>query len=222
MRSTTFEFFLFVALLLALYSVFMYVPTERQMGAVQRIFYFHVPSAMTAFLAYACAFVGSIQYLRTKRLGYDQFAAVTAELGVLFSIVVLITGPLWAKPTWGVYWRWEPRLTSMLIMFAMYVAYLMVRSYSASSPEGMRRIAAVLGIVSFVNVPFVYYSVYLWAPEQQLHPRSVELEPTMLHARYVCTIAVVLLFVYLLRRRLAQEQLAAQLDSALSQPANPS
>ena len=212
--STLLDGLLFCAILLSLYAVFMYVPGERQMGAVQRIFYFHVPSAMTAFLAYAIVCVASIQYLRTKQVRWDLIARVSAELGVLFSAIVLITGPLWAKPIWGVYWRWEPRLTSMLIMFTMYIAYLMVRSYSTSSAEGTRRVAAVMGIIAFINVPFVYYSVELWAPEQQLHPRSVELAPQMAQALNLCTASVIALFLYLLKRRFVQEKLALRLERA--------
>ncbi len=200
------------AMLAAIYSVFMYVPTERQMGVVQRIFYFHVPAAMTAFLAFAIVFGASIHYLRTSEERSDMIAQVAAELGVLFGLIVLVTGPLWAKPVWGVFWRWEPRLTSMLVTLAMYVAYLMVRSYSTASESGTRRVAAVLGVIAFANVPFVYYSVHLWAPEQQLHPRSVELAPEMVRARYLCTAAFAALFLYLLKRGLEQEKIARRID----------
>jgi len=220
--SILFDAIVFGTILLALYAVFMYVPGERQMGAVQRIFYFHVPAAMTAFLAYAFVFIASIQYLRTKEVRWDMVARISAELGVLFSIIVLMTGPLWAKPIWGVYWRWEPRLTSMLITFTMYVAYLMLRSYSTSSQEGTSRIAAVMGIIAFINVPFVYFSVQLWAPEQQLHPRSVELEPQMVHARYICTAAVMIFFLYLLKRRLEQEKFVLRLERLRTLIGNPS
>ena len=201
-----------VLMIAALFAVFVYVPTEREMGIVQRIFYFHVSSAIAAFLGYAIVFVASIQYLRTRRENWDSLALAAAELGVVFSLIVLISGPIWAKPIWGVYWRWEPRLTSMLITFTMYVAYLMLRSYSTSSQEGTSRMAAVMGIIAFINVPFVYFSVQLWAPEQQLHPRSVELEPQMVHARYICTAAVMIFFLYLLKRRLEQEKFALKLE----------
>ena len=208
-------------MLAAIYAVFMYVPTERQMGVVQRIFYFHVPSAMTAFLAFAIVFGASIQYLRTNADRWDMIARVAAELGVLFALIVLVTGPLWAKPVWGVFWRWEPRLTSMLVTLAMYVAYLMVRSYSSASESGTRRVAAVLGVIAFANVPFVYYSVHLWTPEQQLHPRSVELAPEMVRARYLCTAAFVALFSYLLKRGLEQEKIARRIARLRQRSHNP-
>ncbi len=195
----------FAAMLVALYMVFIYVPTEQQMGVVQRIFYFHVPSAITAFLAFFLVFVASIQYLRTQQERWDRLALCAAELGVVFSLIVLITGPIWAKPIWGAWWRWEPRLTSMLVMFTLYVAYLMVRAYGAH-PLQTRRFAAVLGILGFANVPLVHYSVHLWSPELQLHPRQVSLEPAMVYTKYVSYLAILLLFSYLLQWRLQLEE----------------
>lgn len=201
-----------VLMIAALFAVFVYVPTEREMGVVQRIFYFHVSSAIAAFAGYAIVFVASIQYLRTRRENWDSLALAAAELGVVFSLIVLISGPIWAKPIWGVFWRWEPRLTSMLIAFTIYVAYLIVRSYSTGSPERTRRFAAVLGIVAFVNVPMVYYSVNLWSAEQQLHPREVELAPAMVHTRYVAFAAIIALFAYLVKRRYELEKLAREIE----------
>lgn len=204
---TLFPALVFLSMTAALWAVFLYVPTEREMGLVQRIFYFHVPAAIAAFIGFLLVFVGSIQFLRTQQARWDRLARCAAELGVLFSLIVLFTGPLWARPIWGVYWRWEPRLTSMLILFTIYVAYLMVRSYGSESPQ-TQRFAAVLGILGFVNVPLVYYSVHLWAPEQQLHPRQVELSAEMQHTLYLCFAAFFLLFFYLLQRRLKIEQIS--------------
>jgi heme exporter protein C len=203
----------FATMLLALAAVFLYAPSEREMGDVQRIFYFHVPAAMTAFAAFFIVFIASIAYLNTRQARWDQIAIAAAELGVLFSTINLVTGPLWAKPVWGVYWRWEPRLTTMLITFAMYVAYLMVRAYASGEANQMRRIAAVLGIVAFVNVPLVYYSVDLWAPEQQLHPqRGIRIAPEMAQTKYLCYLAFGLLFFYLLRLRVELERSAGVLE----------
>jgi heme exporter protein C len=135
-----------------------------------------------------------------------------AELGVVFSLIVLISGPIWAKPIWGVFWRWEPRLTSMLIAFTIYVAYLIVRSYTTGSPDRTRRFAAVIGVVAFVNVPLVYYSVNLWSADQQLHPREVELAPAMVQTRYLAFAAIIALFFYLLKRRYELEKLARNVE----------
>jgi heme exporter protein C len=139
-----------------------------------------------------------------------------AELGVLFSLFVLISGPLWARPIWGVFWRWEPRLTTMMITFTIYVAYLMVRSYGEPG-ERTQRFAAVVGIFAFVMVPFVRYSINLWAADQQLHPPSVDLDPAMATTKYVSYIAFALLFGYLLRLRLSQLGNAAKLVQLIHQ-----
>ena len=199
-----------LAMVGALWAVFAYAPTERQMGPVQRIFYFHVSAAISAGLAYFLVFVGSVGYLRTRHDWWDRLGLAAAELGVLFSIFVLISGPLWARPIWGVFWRWEPRLTTMMITFTIYVAYLMVRSYGEPG-ERTQRFAAVVGIFAFVMVPFVRYSINLWAADQQLHPPSVDLDPAMATTKYVSYIAFALLFGYLLRLRLSQLGNAAKL-----------
>ena len=196
-----------IGMLAALYAVFLYVPTEKEMGLVQRIFYFHVPSAASAFLAFFLVFVASIQYLRTQAAKWDRLARCAAELGLLFSIIVLVTGPIWARPIWGVYWHWEPRLTSMLIMFTMYTTYLMVRKYGRDSAR-TPRLASVLGIAAFANVPLVYYSVNLWAAEQQLHPQRIELAPEMKYTLSICLCAFFLLFAFLLERSLELEKIA--------------
>jgi heme exporter protein C len=199
-----------LAMVGALWAVFVYAPTERQMGPVQRIFYFHVSAAISAGLAYFLVFVGSVGYLRTRHDWWDRLGLAAAELGVLFSIFVLISGPLGARPIWGVFWRWEPRLTTMMITFTIYVAYLMVRSYGEPG-ERTQRFAAVVGIFAFVMVPFVRYSINLWAADQQLHPPSVDLDPAMATTKYVSYIAFALLFGYLLRLRLSQLGNAAKL-----------
>ena len=199
--STLFAPLVYISMFSALVMVFLYVPTERQMGLVQRLFYFHVSSASTAFLSFLLVFLASIQFLRTGKLWWDHLALGAAELGVVFSLIVLISGPIWAKSYWGVYWRWEPRLTSMLIMFTIYTAYLMLRSYGANLSQ-TPRLAAVLGILAFVNIPLVYFSVRLWASEQQLHPQRIALETPMKYTLYVCQGAFLLLFLFMLKHRL--------------------
>lgn len=205
-----------IAVLVALGAALLYAPpdTPPQMGPswpfVQRIFYFHVSSAISAGVSYFLVFVGSIGYLMSRQDRWDRFAGVAAELGVLFSVFVLISGPLWARPIWGVFWRWEPRLTTMLITFTIYVAYLMVRAYGDPG-ERSQRFAAVVGIVAFVNVPLVHFSVRMWAADQQLHPPKIELASAMVHTKYVCYVAFALLYTTLMQLRLRQEHLAARL-----------
>lgn len=186
----------------AICAALLYAPTERSMGPVQRVYYIHVPSALTAYLGFFTVLVGSVQYLRTRREKWDLLAASAAELGVMFSVVVLVTGPMWAQPIWGVWWKWEPRLTSMLITLTTYVTYLIIRTYGDEGPQ-TRRLAAVFGIVAFANVPFVHYAVRLWAPEQQLHPQNVELAPAMRYTINLCYFAFFALFFWLLHLRYA-------------------
>ena len=191
---------MFVALLL----VFGYAPIEKTMGMAQKIFYFHVPSAIMAFCSFAIVFVASILYLKQKDDKYDRVASSAAEVGVIFSILMLLTGPIWARSAWGVWWTWEPRLTTTLILFLIFVGYLMLRNYG-SSGEQMKRYSAVLGIIGFVDVPLVYYSINWWAAEITSHPKSLELEPKM---KFVLTFSFfafgsVLLFLLLKRIELS-------------------
>ena len=212
MRSSLYSYIVFAAMLGALAAIFLWVPTEKEMGVVQRIFYFHVPSAISAFLAFFLVFIASIQYLRTREEKWDRLALSAAELGVMFGLIVLVSGPLWAKPVWGVYWRWEPRLTTMLITFTIYVAYLMVRDYGAQANQAPR-LGAVFGILAFVNVPLVEYSVEMWAADQQLHPpRNIELAPEMRYTKYICYAS----FFLLLFRLLAQRMELARMENAVA------
>ena len=135
-------------------------------GQLQRIFYVHVPSAWVGYLAFAVVFVSSIAYLRTGARRWDVLAESAAEIGVLFITLVLVTGPIWAHPVWGTWWQWDARLTSALVMWLTYVGYLFLRNLSAD-PSRTGRVAAVVGIVGFVNVPIVHFSVQWW---RTLHP----------------------------------------------------
>jgi heme exporter protein C len=200
------------ALLMAvsLYMVFVFVPTERTMGAIQRIFYFHVPLAWNGFLAFAVVFVFSIVYLRTRNMKWDNLARASAEVGMIFTTLVLITGVIWAKPIWGVWWTWDPRLTATLVLWLIYFAYLMVRGYTHERSRGAR-FAAVLGIVGFVDVPIVALAINLWRTQ---HPPALVFEggltPPMLVTMLVCIAAFIV--VYVLLAILRNEQLKAELE----------
>jgi len=191
-------------LLIALYCAFIYAPTETSMGDVQRIFYFHVPSAWVSFLAFFVVCLASIFYLKTGKDKWDRLAAASAEIGVLFIIIVLITGPLWAKPVWGTFWTWDARLTTSFVLFLIYAAYLMLRSYAVNNERGMR-LAAVFGIVGFADGPIVYMSIRWW---RTLHPQPViaggegsGLAPHMLTALLVSLLAFTVLYITLLKIR---------------------
>ena len=170
-RSSTLSRLGFVAWTLVAISLFLIFFVAREAvdemgGQLQRIFYVHVPSAWVAYLGFAIVFIASIAYLRTGSRRWDLLAHAAAEVGVVFCSLVLITGPIWAKPVWGTYWQWDARLTSALVLWLTYVGYLFLRGL-ATNPEGAGRIAAVVGIVGFINVPIVHFSVYWW---RTLHP----------------------------------------------------
>jgi heme exporter protein C len=160
---------LFLSMIIDLYLIFMFAPEERVMGQVQRIFYFHVPSAWVAFLAFFVVFIASIGYLWKKERKYDTVAFTSAEIGVIFATLVLVTGPIWARPVWNTWWEWSPRLTLFLVLWFIYVAYLMLRNF-VEGEERSARFAAVFGIVGFIDVPIVYVSIRLW---RDIHPTPV-------------------------------------------------
>jgi len=190
-----------LAIILAHYFALIAAPTERTMGDIQRIFYFHVPSAWVSFLAFFIVCVASIQYLRRGEPSWDTLARTAAELGILFITLVLLTGPLWAKPVWNTFWTWDARLTTSFILWLTYIAYLMLRGYTLD-PERGARFAAVFGIIGFVNVPLVYMSIRWW---RTLHPAPVigeggggGLAPGMIFPFIFALFAFTLLFITLL------------------------
>lgn len=152
----------------------VYTPTEIHQGLAQKIYYVHVPSAWAAMLAMGLLGVASILFLFLKDPRYDRFAAASAEVGTAFSLVMLTTGPLWARPVWGAWWTWDARLTLTLMMFFMFLGYLVLRS--AVTEPGLRaRYSAVLGICGLVLLPFIHLSVYLF---RTLHPQPIVLKPS--------------------------------------------
>ena len=152
-----------------LYLIFMVAPTDSVLGHVQRVFYFHVPIAIMSFVAFLVVFLGSLGYLVRRTPKWDAVAHASAEVGVVFVTLALLTGIIWARPVWNTWWTWEPRLTTTLILWLIYVAYLMVRSYAPTQSKGAVYAAAV-GIIGFIDVPIVYYSVVWW---RSIHPSPV-------------------------------------------------
>lgn len=170
-----------VLLSYALYLALEVAPTEATMGDVQRIFYYHVPSAWTAFLLFTINFVASVIYLIRKSVKADIVALVAAEVGVVFCTVVLVTGPIWARPVWGIWWTWDLRLTLTLVLWLIYVSYLMLRRFSSSGQTPL--IAAVLAVLGALDVPLVYFSIWFFRTQ---HPSPViggggSLDPRMAH-----------------------------------------
>lgn len=192
----------FLAMLAAIYLVFVYVPSDRVQGIVQRIFYFHVPLAIMTFVAFSVVAVASACFLWRGSRAWDRVAYASAEIGMLFCTLVLITGPIWAKPVWGTWWTWDARLTTTLILWLIYAAYLMMRNVSGPGEQGARY-AAILGVVGAFDIPIINRSVYWW---RTIHPAvlitreggsglaDVRMQATL----GVCFLAFLLLFTWLL------------------------
>ncbi len=149
--------------------VFLVAPIEARMGIVQKIFYFHVPSAYAVYIGAAACFGGSIAYLAHPSDVADAIARAGAEAAVAFGAIVLTTGPLWGAKAWGAFWTWDPRLTTELLSVLIYVAYLVLRTFAGDGP-GERRFAAALGVVGAANLPIIHYSVQKWGGQ---HPMVI-------------------------------------------------
>jgi heme exporter protein C len=194
-----------VVMLAAIYAVFVYVPTDKFQGIVQRIFYFHVPLAIMTFVAFGTVAVASALFLWRGGRGWDRLAHSSAEVGMLFCTLVLITGPIWAKPIWGTWWTWDARLTTTLILWLIYAGYLMLRSISGPGDQGARY-AAIVGVVGAIDIPIINRSVYWW---RTIHPAvlitreggSGLVDPRMRLTLEICFLAFLLLFIWLVRIR---------------------
>ncbi len=194
-----------MGLVVMLYMIFLYAPEEMTMGEVQRIFYVHVACAWPALMGFIIIFVSSIIYLWKRTQSADELAQTTAEVGFIFCTCVLVTGPLWAKPAWGVWWAWDARLTLTFLLWLLYVAYLMLRNYLVN-PGRAANLCAVVGIIGFVDVLIDYMAIRWWRTQ---HPQPVVLggpdsglDPRMLATLLVSVCVFTLLFFLLVRIRL--------------------
>ena len=199
------------------YQALVAAPTEATMGDVQRIFYYHVPSAIAAFTLFFVNFIASIVYLLRRSNRADAIAVSAAEVGVVFCTVVLVTGPLWARPVWGIWWTWDARLTSTLVLWLIYVSYLLLRRFSTGQ---VATVAAALSVFGFLDVPFVYLANRIFRT-QQPQPIS-ELDPRMATAllwnmaAFLCFAALVLWLRYMLERTRQQLQERQAMDHMMS------
>ena len=192
-------------MLAALWIVFMVVPNEREMGIVQRIFYFHVGAFWAAYLGFFIVAGASARYLWTGSRAADRLAESAAEVGVLFCTLVLITGPLWARPVWGVWFTWDPRLTMTVILWGIYTSYIMLRAFGGDD-DAVRRWAAVLGLVGVLDIPIIMVSVRLL---RGIHPAVIArneggsglVDPWMRIGLLVSSVAILLLAGWLIRLR---------------------
>jgi heme exporter protein C len=199
-----------VALFVALWMALIWSPSDAAMGNVVRLLYVHVANAWLAYLAFVVVFLASVAYLWTKRLVFDAIAVASAEIGVLFTGLTLVLGSIWARPTWGVWWSWEPRVITTAVMFAMYVGYLLLRNLSSDLERRATR-SAILGIVLVVDVPIVHLSV-TWMNALHQLPSVLRpdlqptLDPSMLAALIAMTIAFTFLYGFLMSARVEIEQ----------------
>ena len=180
-------------------------PSEQTMGLIQRVFYYHVPSAMMLFLSAFICGIASAVFLFKRSEAADRLAVAAGELAVVFGLIVLVTGPMWARKAWGVWWQWDARLTSSLLLWMMFVAYLLVRRYGG---PGSEKLSAAMAIFGMANVPFVYVSVNFW---RTIHPNTnvlMTLAPGMRGPFWFCVASFLLLYGLLLtlRKRLEDQR----------------
>ncbi|MER3484111.1 MAG: cytochrome C assembly protein [Meiothermus sp.] len=202
-----------VALLVGFYMA-LSAPPDANQGWLVRILYLHVPMAWLCYLAIFGTLAYSVAYLVRRNPKYDRVAAVSAEIGLMFSALTVLSGALWGRPTWGVYWTWEPRLTTFAILIAVYVGYFIVRS-AIEDPELRANASAAIGILGSINVPISYMSVKWWRSLHQtqtidLTTGRINMEPAMLLALMVNLLAFTLLYFALMRLRGAVAKRAAE------------
>ncbi|HEY2460455.1 MAG TPA: cytochrome c biogenesis protein CcsA [Candidatus Acidoferrum sp.] len=194
----------------AAYAAFFIAPTERTMGPIQRIFYLHAPSGMVALLAFFICFVGNIAYVFQRQARWDWLGVSAAEVGMAFCTVLIITGPIWAHPVWGIWWTWDARLTLTFVLWLLYASYLLLRTL-VEDPDRRALISAIYGIFAFLDVPLVYGSIRWWRTQ---HPQPVVfggqgsgLEPTMKKVFWFWVFNLIVLMIFLIRERYALESL---------------
>ena len=196
------------------FMAFIHSPDAQVLGATVRIFYIHVSVAWLAGLAFLVNWAGSILYVWRRDLRVDRWAAASAEIGAVFTTGILITGSIWARVAWNTWWTWDPRLTTSLVMWFVYAAYLVLRS-GIPRPESRAMVSSIVGIISFVDVPIVFLSTRWW---RSIHPvieqnGSFAMTPTMLLAMFAMLGAVSAFYIYVLRIRVRQETARDALES---------
>jgi len=207
-----------VAILLVIasaYAAFFIAPEERTMGLIQRIFYFHVSSAWAGFTAFFLCFLGNLLYVWKRDPKYDWLAVSGAEVGLAFTTVVLITGPIWAHPVWGIWWTWDARLTSTFVLWLLYVSYLLLRTL-ADEPDRRALLSSLFGIFAFLDVPLVFGAIRWWRTQ---HPQPViaggegsGLEHTMKLVFFFSAFAMHVFMAFLVAERYALEKMQTETD----------
>jgi heme exporter protein C len=208
----------FVAILLVIisaYASFYVAPEERTMGLIQRIFYFHVSCAWAGFTAFFLCFLGNLLYVWKREQKYDWLGVSGAEVGLAFTTVVLITGPIWAHPVWGIWWTWDARLTSTFVLWLLYVSYLLLRTL-VEEPDRRALLSSLFGIFAFIDVPLVFGAIRWWRTQ---HPQPVimggqgsGLDPTMKMVFFFSAFAMHVLMAFLVAERYALEKMQTEAE----------
>lgn len=191
------------------------VGADVEQGEVQRLMYVHVPAAWTAFVAFFVVFIGSVLYLVQRDARFDRLAVGAAESGVVFIALALATGMIWGKPTWGVWWTWDPRITTTALLLAIFVGYLAVRGF-ADDPDRRARWSAIVGILGFIQVPIVYLSVVWWRTLHQPPSSARSVSPEIWFAWMLNFGAFLLVFAYLATRRAQLEKVEGEIEARLA------
>ena len=207
--------------------VFVFAPTETEQGFVQKIMYIHVPSVIVTYLAFFVTFAFGIAYLWKRLLVFDRIAKVSAEIGLIFCAMVLLSGAIWGRPTWGTYWVWDARLTTTLLLFLIFLGYFLLR-LSVQDREKEARFASVLGIIGFLDIPIVHKSVEWWRtlhqPSTLFKVQEGAAKPAMpqelLYPLLASMFAMLLFYGYLMLLRWQMEENQDQLHEALAQEVN--
>ncbi len=204
-----------IAMTTLCYLVFLYIPLEKTQGYVQKIFFIHVPCAWVGFLAFTITAIMGGRYLATRNPDHDRWAAASAEVGLMFTTLVLITGPMWARPVWGIWWTWDVRLTSTLVLWLIYLAYLILRQ-TVSERDRRSVLASVTGIIGWLGVPIVYLANRVKASQ---HPAPVigggaksGLAPIFLLTLLVGVATLTIFYIILLRARVRGIQLEDEIE----------
>jgi len=206
---------LFALIAATAYIAFNYAPIEKSMGVIQKIFYIHIACAFSAFVAFGTCFYANVRYVFTRQAKADWLGVAAAEVGLMFILVVLITGPIWAHPVWGIWWTWDARLTLTFVLGLLYVSYLLLRSM-IEEPDKRALFSALFGIFAFLDVPLVYFSIRWWRTQ---HPQPVilggagsGLEPRMRVAYLLMWGALTGLLILLMNARYKLEALRASVE----------
>jgi len=208
-----------ILIFISIYLALIYTPSHETMGDVQRIFYFHVASAWISYLAFGVTFIAGLLYLKSKDLKWDTIAFSSAEVGIIFCTLAIITGSLWAKPVWGVFWIWEDiKLFITLLLWLVFIAYLALRA-NAKSRISKANLSAVFGIIGFICVPLSFAANRIW---QQYHPTILvssegSLQPSMAFALVVAVFAFTFLYIYLLLVRVDIERVKETIEKIKQQ-----